>query len=237
MFILLIGFFGSAVLINKVYSSICSVRYLVYSFDHTISPEAQRDIMAQVALFESNGLYNPKAIIDVITRNFDCVEMVGISCIPYNTAQINITAYEPLVRVNDRYVVTDHKTIIPDSSYASYVLTSLPSLSFTTPVPRNCSETMMHAIRMSIKNQIFERYTLCWVSEHELYLQDMSDPTISLLCDSVSFPSYTKLVSYERLKNSIKTKGSAHKRWVADMRFDDQIVVSGDKRGRYGKDV
>ena len=234
---LLVCVVGSAIVFNSLYKSICAIRYVTYSFDHSIAPEMQQNIVTHVALFQHDGLYNPKSIIDTIQKHFACVKSISVHCIPHNAAEVTVTAHEPIVRINEKYVVTAAKTIVPDFSYASYILTSLSSLSIVSPVPQDCSENMMCAIRKCIKDRIFERYTLCWVGEHEIYLHDSHDPSFSLLCDVLSLPSPTKLVLYEQLKNNIKNKRSASKRWVADIRFDDQIIVSGDKGGRYGKGV
>ncbi len=235
--VFLICIVGAGVVFHKAYRSVFAVRYVTYSFDDTIAPETQQDIIAQVALFQNNGRYNPKTVIETITKQFACVKSVSVHCLACNAAEVTVTAHEPLIRINNDYVLTNAKTVVPYVSYAPYVLTSLSLLSMTDPVPYECSDAMMGAVKRCIKDRIFERYTLCWVNEHELRFGDLNDQSFSLICDSVSLPDCTKLVSYEKLKNSVKARGSSQKRWVADMRFDNQIIMSGDKGGRYGKGI
>ena len=234
---IMIAVLGAGLLTNTIYRSICAVRYVTYAFDQTISPELQRDITAQVALFEHEGSYNPRTIISTITQQFSCVKSVSVHCRASHTAEIEITAHNPIVRINGTHVLTDAKTIISDNSYALYVVDALPSFSIAVALPDQCSDRMMSAVKQCIKDRIFERYTLSWVNEHELYFRDVHDPSFSLLCDTASLPTYRTLLSYEQLKNSIKSRKSPMNRWVADLRFDDQIIVSGDQGGRYGKGV
>ena len=228
---------GSGIVVHTVYRSVCAVQYVTYAFDQTLSPELQREIVAQVALFENDGSYNPRTILETITQQFPCVQSVAVHCRASNTALVEVAAHDPMVRINGTHVLTDSKMIIPDRSYALYVIDALPSFSMAAVLPDECSDRMMDAVRSCIKDRIFEQYTLSWVNEHELYFHDMNDPSFSMLCDAVSLPTHSTLISYEQLKNSIKNRKSATNRWVADLRFDDQIIVSGDKGGRDGKGV
>ncbi len=228
---------GVSIGTHKLYRSICAVQYVTYAFDQILSCELQRDIREQVALFENEGSYNPRTIISIICEQFPCVKSVAVHCQASNTATIEITAHDPIVRINGAHVLTDAKTIIPDRSYALYVVDSLPSFSMASALPERCSDRMMGAVRRCVEDRIFEQYTLSWVNEHELYFHDMRDPSFSLLCDAVSLPTHSTLISYEQLKDSIKNRKSAQNHWVADLRFDDQIIVSRDKGGRYGKGV
>ena len=234
---IVVAVLGSGIGAHKLYRSVCAVQYVTYAFDQMISPELQRDIRVQVALFENEGSYNPRTIISTISEQFPCVKSISVHCRASNTAEIEITAHDPIVRINGSHILTDAKTIILDRSYALYVVDSLPSFSMASALPERCSDRMMGAVKRCIKDRIFEQYTLSWVNEHELYFQDMHDPSFSLLCDAVSLPTHSTLISYEQLKNSIKNRKSAMNHWVADLRFDDQIIVSGDKGGRYGKGV
>lgn len=228
---------GVGVSAHMLYRSVCAVRYVAYSFDPAISSEMQRDIKVQVALFESDGLYNPRTIIATITEQFPCVKSVSVHCQASNTAHIAVEAYDPIVRINNTHVLTEIKTIIPACSYALYAVNALPLFSMTGALPDHCSDRMMNAIKSCVKESVFDRYTLSWVNDHELYFKDIQDPSFSLLCDAASLPTHTMLVSYEQVKNSIKRRNSAMNRWVADLRFNDQIIVSGAKGGSYGKGV
>lgn len=236
IFVLVIAVLGAGALTQKLYYLVCALRYVSYTFSPTISPAQQQDIKAQVALFKHDGMYNPYCIIDTI-KSFSCVKSVSVHCSASHTAHIIVEAYDPIVRINGTHVLTAAKTIIPDRSYAWYVLNNLPSLSMASVLPEHCSDRMMDAVRRCIKEQIFERYTLSWVNEHELYFRDINDPSFSLLCDAVSLPTHALLISCEQVKNSIKRDHSVPKSWVADLRFDDQIIVSRDKGGGYGKGV
>ncbi len=232
----IVGLLGVGVVTHTIYRSVCAVHYVAYAFDHAISPEQQRNIRAQVALFENDGSYNPRTIVATISA-FACVKSVSVQCCASHTAQISVEANGPIVRINGSHVLTEAKTIIPENSYALYVLNALPSLSMATALPDQCSDQMMSTVKSCVKDRIFERYTLSWVNEHELYFRDINDPSFSLLCDVVSLPTHTALLSYEQVKNSIKRRKAAPSHWVADLRFDDQIIVSRDQGGGYGKGV
>lgn len=72
------------------------------------------------------------------------------------------------------------------------------------------------------------------VSEHEWYLEDAKDPLFTLCCNASSLPVDMLHMAYNRLKNQIKKGEVSKKKWIADMRFHDQIILSMNKGGRYG---
>jgi len=104
-------------------------------------------------------------------------------------------------------------------------------------IPAECSARMMETIQRCMKEKIFDRYTLCWVNEHELYFGDMDDDSFSLLCDAASLPHTTSLALYDQVKQSAKSNVRMKKKWIADVRFENQIIVYGDRGEGYGKSI
>lgn len=223
---------------STVYRLFGTINYVTYSFDSCLSYELQRDITERVALCKYNDTYNPEAIIHSIKSYFLCAESVFIDRLPCHIAKITVTAHSPLVRINNKYVLTNAKTVVLDYAYDPYILSSLPLIFAHLPHSDISFDTMLCAVKGCIKDRIFERYTLYWFGEHELYLRDIHDPSFSLLCDAVSMPSNTKLAWCEQVKQNVMNRKLGSKQWVADVRFTDQIIVSGDKkRGEYGKNI
>lgn len=220
---------------HMVYRTVFAVRGFSYSFDTMISPEIQQIIKDQVSLFRHNDAYNPSTVIETIS-SFPCVRSVSLHCRASHTADVVVEAYDPIVCINTSHVLTLAKTIIPASSYALYVINRLPSMAMRSVLPEYCSDRMMSAMKQCINDRIFDRYTLSWVNEHELYFKDLDDPTFSVLCDASSLPTHAALLSYEQVKKNIQKRNSMS-RWVADLRFRDQIIVSRDQGGGYGKGV
>ncbi len=234
IFILIVCGLGGVAALHRTWNSICAVHYVTYSFDSQLSPSAQETISQFVRFFEYQGEYNPTAIVAQLPQEFPCIKSISVRHLPYHVAQVAVAAHDPVIRINDDCVLTEKQTIISNSYYALFVINELPELSVAAPVPSTVSEQIMLAIKRCMKESVFEQYALSFVGEHEWYLCDKNDPSFTLVCDTETFPIQDRIATYQRVKKKIKNRVNA-KKWMADVRFDNQIILSMGKGGRHGK--
>ncbi len=56
---------------------------------------------------------------------------------------------------------------------------------------------------------------------------------VTICCNACSLPVDSVRVAYNRLKTHLKKGESVKKKWIADVRFCNQIILSMDTGGRY----
>lgn len=236
-FTILIGVAGLTVILQQMRSRICDVRYISYSFDPYLSAHVRSAIEKQVALLEYEGTYQVSAIMHELLRLFPEIEQIDIRSLPYNLAEIAVSASDPIVNINNSHVLTEKQSIIPASYYAQYVLDRLPRIHASELLAESVSNEVMAAIKRSIKEHIFDRFSVTIESDQLWQLQDKSDPLMTIACNASCLPIGAMRDVYSQLKKLVKKKSITKTAWMADVRFNQQIVLSRYKGGRNGKRV
>lgn len=236
-FIALIGVIGVFASFKRLSSRICEVQYISYSFDPILSVSIRSAIERQVSLLECEGMYQVSALLHELSRLFPEIEQIDIRSFPHNLAEISVHAPRPVVQINQSHVLTEKQTIIPSTYYAQYVLDSLPHICASKLVAESISNEVMVAIKASIKEHIFDRFTVTIESEQLWTLQDNEDPLLTIRCNASCLPIGGMKHVHSQIKSLIKQKRITKTSWMADVRFSHQIVLSRYKGGRYGKGI
>ena len=229
--------FGLAATFQRVCSKICAIRYISYSFDPQLSITMRSAIEQQVSRLECDAKYQVPVIMQELLRIFPDIKQIDVRSLPYNMAEVVITAPDPVVRINNSHVLTENQSIISSNYYAQYALDRLPEMRVSSKINRSVSLEMMAAIQQSIKEQIFDRFMVSLCDEQKWYLQDKKDPLFTICCNASSLPTGTLCALYDQVKQEVRKKGMTKTAWTADIRFNHQIVLSRYKGGRYGKRI
>lgn len=224
----------SAVSIHVVLHTALAIRYITFSFDPQLSQSMCNAIKERVTLFQAHGMYNLDAIIEQLPNFFVAIKSLEIEQFPQHMALLTIKAFDPIVRVNDDRLLMENQAILPAGYYAHSTIASLQKIMVASPILSSMSPSIMTAMKRCLAEKIFDHYTVYLVSEHEWYLEDAKDPLFTLCCNASSLPVDMLHMAYNRLKNQIKKGEVSKKKWIADMRFHDQIILSMNKGGRYG---
>jgi hypothetical protein len=189
-------------------------------------------IKEEIVCLETNGIYNPQLIIDTVRNHFSVVQSIEIKQLPQHTAQVKIKAFEPLVHINNNQLLLKNQTIVAIDYYDSRKIASLPCITIAEPVPSCVTQSVMAAIEQCIIGKIFDRYQLHIATLHEWHLYGVDDPSFIICCNAESLLVDTLPILYNQLKKQVREQGIA--RWVADIRFRDQIILAKGKRGQNG---
>lgn len=213
--------------------TITGIRYVTFSFDPQLSPITCAAIKKKVMLAEHDGIYNPVAIVETILTSFPVVKSLEIEQFPPHIARVSIAAYDPIIGINNDRILIENQLILSADYYAAYRVKPLQKIRCSGPLPERISSSIMHAMKQCLAQKVFDYYTVYMVNEHEWYFTDIKDPLFTLCCNTASLPVDTVQIAYLQLKKQLKKESHA-KKWIADMRFSDQIILSMDKGGRYG---
>jgi hypothetical protein len=215
----------------ELFYAIKTIRYITISLDHTLSRTVGEAIKERIRSFASDNAYNPSAIIDKIPYYFPVVQSIELQQFPQQRASITITAFKPIIRINDELLLLENKTIHATKYYALSSLMTLPKITMEPPIPLVLTSSVMTAIERCISEKVFDEYLFHIANEHEWYLSHSNDPSLMLCCNAISFSGDQLQIMYDHLKKQIQKKGSIKTKWVADIRFRDQIILASKKGG------
>ena len=241
------GILGSAALIFSVKMAcahIFNTNHYTISIDDRISPDIQKNITHTIhdycIISEKNTQkkINFVTLADQLQENFNCIESVELQHAPDNYAHLEIHAHTPYFNVRNKNsieVATHSGLILPCASFTNKTIDGLRTIAVadhidSAQLPIVC----MHSIK-KIPEVIFDEYTFVWHNNTYIELCKKNNPSFSLLLSEESKLNITLINYCNVLYNQLHTSGAfiekKKKRWIADVRFKDQIIMY-TRRGR-----
>lgn len=207
-----------------------------FSFDHQFSDATKKQCAALIKkelppLYAATLKNNLKPIIPAL-------KSLTLRFSPAYSMHVKVYAQQPLITINNKYVLATDGTLIDQKHFEAQVLERLPALNAhpdfeisTTP------ETEMADFVSALPRFIFEQYTIIWHNKTYILLEDKRDDFTILALHTTRFDE--NLLNYiAQIKNIIEEKKALRpakktqksSTWQADVRFRDQIVLSHTER-------
>lgn len=215
---------------NKAYRLIFTpVTYSITS-DNILSTTTQECIKTVVAHDIDYQRVPLATIAHQLKDTFPFVKGVTIAHLATGTVAIHLTIYKPLMRINSNLVLLESGILESQQSFKSDVIASLSAVSVHESVFTDSRLTPdFYTCLASISSHLFKGYEINWHNKHELWLTDKNQPSFKILCDAHSISNEQKLNLCKKLKEEIKGKKEVllnkSKTWIADIRFDNQIII------------
>jgi len=221
------GFWG----INHLCQRLLQARSVSFAFDTVLSKVQQEKIKFTVC---QTGFKNPASVATLIKEKFPIIDQVIVQRHPNARWHIMVTSTPPLVRVNQQWILTELGAFVPCAHYHEPCLMGIPDIYMKTSARSTpLVSGTFKAWLIALNKTVFERYSLTWNHDYEIILTEKNNPSFSIVTTCLQPLSEQALALCENIKKDIaqhKTQSNA-KIVKADIRFDKQIVVSGDNGG------
>lgn len=212
---------------HTLIARLSSINHCVFNFDNRLSS----DVCKQIADIAQQRILAGECYADVaqaITKEFSCVDEVIIHHCAPTVVACDISSVQPLVRVNDAYVVNEHGALLALNNFSPLVLGSLSNievdhLDTTMNMPHSFVATAQKLIPF-----LFDTHTVRWIDDKKIIVQEKEDPRFSLICNAAVLPDKQILAYCGQLKKICLSKPKVLKtqQWSADIRFKGQIVLA-----------
>ena len=212
-----------------IYILFFTIHYANFEFDERLSPIAQKNIKLLAAKYEPYSSYNMQGVLNSIMQAMPCIKSIHAQWLSYGVVHLIIQAHDPIISINNQYILLENESIIARDYYATYLCDRLYNLTICGSVPFSMSSSMVAGLERCVSEKLFDHYTFYIANEHEWYLEDKDDPNFTLCCNAASLPFDTLQAAYSRLKIKWRKNRIKQAKWNADIRFEDQIVLSMKK--------
>jgi len=174
-----------------------------------------------------------------IKERFPIIESVTIHQQPTKTLDIRCCVYTPLFNINHDMIVCASGILEPSHSFKTELITTLPALKIDAcEITENRLHTVCYDCLASCPSTLFDVYDLTWKNEAEIVLTDKKQGRFSILSDINTINDQKKFNLYAHLKHDIMNRNdfalNKGKQWVADIRFDNQIIIFSRGGRGYG---
>jgi hypothetical protein len=225
--------------LHSCWVRIHAVERFVCSFDKNLSAEMQQEISASL----SNKTGMPAhEVISFLTSQFPCISQVGFQIQPSKEALISVNAQIPLVRINEMQVLTQTARLISMHDFDSHLIASLSHIQVMPDVLSDAgalAELQRHF--KNIEPIILQEFNVTWHKSNEIVLADMRNPLVHYVCSAHQLADHKRIQSYvdqvAQLMLERASSPASKKQLIADVRFENQLVLRGPAMSNVGKNV
>lgn len=198
-------------------------------FDSIFSVQAQHQIAARAENLIGSL---PDKLIATLTEEFPVISSIGLQIQPNNHAHMTISAQIPVLRVNENEVLTRSAHLIAQSNFNAEIIAPLASMAISADVAAD--RTQLKELQRSvahIDSALFAQFNILWLNAHEVLLTDHRDSRMQLVCCGYQLENKSRMHLYytqvEKLLQARAESAPRKKQCVADLRFENQIILRG----------
>lgn len=225
MFRVLIGI----VLFIAMWYALCSltnqVPTYVLVFDGYFSGQAQQAISSFI---QANNLFTlvPAVLAARLQDQFPQIRAITIER-QSPSAFVRITTVVPLAMINCEQVLVESGVLLPRADFAREQMQHLPTVEIAQD-SRMYDQTFKKFVT-GLRPEIIDQYDIRFDDQTCVYLHDKKDRAFSLIVRVGQSLGSKLRQRCDYIKQMLKTRGSlkvpVRKRWMADARFENQIIV------------
>lgn len=206
---------------------ICAVHQFVITYDVQFAAKIQQNISAYIRQYPIRA-FSFKQLEQSLQKTFECIASIQGSIQPDGIIAVHVTIVEPLYILNNERILTANNTIIAADCYACDSIKKLPALSIS-----------LHDQQKQLPHQVFSYVaTLCtfnlpnmavfWKEHHDIHV-NLCANSIKLRCNAYITPARELFDRCVQLAKE-HSQSFMQARILADMRFDNQIIISKIKK-------
>ncbi len=204
--------------------------------DDRIVTSLNAELAAHVQNFTCGLRVRPDISAQEIQKQFPWIQSVSFHRIPTKEMRVAVIADDPQIKVNTG-VITHHLRVLPAVTFTVTALSQIPTLEVKFPhAERHEIPDSFVPHAKTLTDQRFSAYTITWIDEYCARLTDAEQPHFSILFNAYSIPDEAMFAHCLSIKQQLEERGSfagrnKGTRWVADVRFERQVIVFSEKGG------
>jgi len=203
---------------------IFAVRRFSITYDPAFSTALCNEIELYVGSKEKRALGFNQLDKD-LQRAFPCISAIRCQCNSNGEAFLHVQAVQPLIKLNDKQIVTALNDVVPLYYYVASEVQHLPHLRVAMQdCEKHLSQTVFDYMRCLDADDV-KHMLLSWKDSNEIQIA-FDNQNVQLLCNAQTVPNRSIVTRCAEIAHEIHLKSPSVTSCIADVRFDNQIVIS-----------
>lgn len=214
--------------LEQLSSSLFSIDCLTYAIDSLVAESTQQDIITYVQQIPENRSLSFQELAYKIQKQFSFIHETTIEHLAPGIVYIACNAQKPLYIINNSLILTEQGYLYNKNIFLSLTIKQLPHI--TLPSLKKNIILSLVAIINNIEPIVFSQFTLSWINDTKICLYDKKQRQFSIIFNKNQLPNKKLLQHCAYIKQRLQAQKeftNTKKHYVADIRFEDQIVVYG----------
>lgn len=175
-------------------------------------------------------------------QQFPWIQSIDLSFFSSGRAHVALIAYDPLCLINNTYVMISTGALLSKDFFEATSINMLRSLSVVFGTEEAVLSDECKRFIVDVPLAVLDAYRCVWVDNNSVRLYDKQQPYFVIVCHPEGIPNDTIMRHCNALKQELIERCvfgvPRAKTWVADIRFEGQIIVSQENRGNiYGTTI
>lgn len=197
--------------------------------DAAFSPSFAQTITSFVRAQTDGRLLFMPHLAQVIQEQFPAVETIEITRNACGNVEVLIKGSSPRVVVNQEKAFTDGK-LLPTFQFSQDWLAGRAQVSVSSALCTESLDPVLAHCLAQIDIDLLHTYNVTINDIFESWLHDKQHHNFSIRFNAATLPKNSVVAQCQAIKNELLASGALtkkpQKKWIADVRFDNQIVVS-----------
>lgn len=215
-------FFLVGVHVLSVY--IFAIHKFAITYDPLLSAQASYDIDRYVNNRCRYGLQFEQ-LDDDLRKTFACIAGIAALCRPDGVVELAVQAVAPIMKLNEVYAVTLNNDVVPLDYYTQQSTQELVMLRIALQDNQKHLPQIAFDYVQKINESFANSTTVVWKHSNEIHIS-YDDHNVQCICNAYITPDEHLLDRCVHIAHEINMKSPSVLPLLADIRFNDQIVIS-----------
>ena len=234
--LIVVGVLIIGISVKVVCGRLNAVHAVTVAVDSRLATDVQKKVVAFVHENTVHKKLSAPQLFAQLQQQFPCVQSLTAHFCAPGVLHCEVEAATPLVVLNNKQVVMENNQLFARELYADR------SVRFLYNVTQDAPQQTMHiapqfaATMHKLLPGIFTEYHVQWIDDKQVKLLDKTQPDFTIICSATKVPDQKMLAQCNKLKSDIEQtqlleKKPRKQQWTADIRFENQIILVGEKGG------
>jgi len=179
----------------------------------------------------------PTSLLPAIEHHFSEIKSIIIDMQDPESLHFTIQAYQPICIINDSLVICQYGKQFDKKIFDWKVLKNLENISFDGALSDKNSRRIVDFFT-TMQDPIVKEFSIRWIDKDTIWLDSKKDKNFSLMIGCNQPLSWQNVAECKQLVSEMQKQSYTDKRgkivkkierWVCDLRFDRQIILSACK--------
>ncbi len=207
--------------------SVCAAQKIVIKADPLFSTCFSKEVENNL-----NPHDFPKKIAQHVMRLWPTIESISVRLSANKTNTLYLSATSLLCRINEQSVLLANGHIVPAIYYDEKTLQKIPRIKIQTYKNERSLPRLQNLIS-KLDYTVFDSFVVSYYHPNWVQFAPKETDYFSIVCTDGQSLDQKTIHQCLQLKNNLEKKGKLHagNHWIADVRFENQIIVYTKLRG------
>jgi hypothetical protein len=177
-----------------------------------------------------DAVNHPHSFAHSLYTQYSSIASLSIAFLPHYTAQVTINALRPVLRVNDTHVITETYSVLPADIYKQHYRETVSRIHIDDAKTVSAfTAARMCACLAHLPETVVQDYEIVWRDETDVWLYHKHEKAIALRIHADCVIDQQEIMHGCQILHTVQERDIRTKKkgilWVADMRFEKQIVA------------